>query len=728
MTHLSNYEVREAIRSLILQGERAQRAMAIFSGAEVGHMVRLWQETIARYRTEAAQALIEREEWRLAADVVTRIRALADDDKIEVSRAQAADLLDTIAFSDGDERVKALRELAQTISLIGGAKKKWRSEDDLTAIKEALKQLREAARAERLLALEWNEADHFAIGVMSRLIRLYERASRRFAEEKEQQAWLDFNDLEVMTERLLTTREDVRALYATGKRLRALMVDEFQDTSPIQTRILQMIAPASDEVFIIGDAKQSIYRFRGADVTVFQEARADLEANAGKAIEMDACFRSHSRLIDFVNHLFPLIFTRESRYDTPYEAMRAWRQPFAERAAIEMRIIWQEKDAEEKLNSYQLREREAQLVAQRIKEIVAQKDVLVGGDQGEARAADYGDIALLFQASTHFDVYERALADAGLPYVTIAGKGFYGRQEILDISNLLAFLTNASDELSLAAALRSPMFAISDETLLRLRLDQQQSLWRSLFDDSIAVARDQKEAVEFAREALTSLRALVGRLSPAEIVTAAVRETGYLATLSALPHGDRRVANVEKMIEQTRALATMTLSDVVVRLKELKFREAREGEASVEESGAVRLMTVHKAKGLEFPIVWIVDAAYSGAADRSKLATHADLGVAINLQEDELTKDAPRPATFELIRLVEMQMDRAEKKRLLYVAVTRARDHLILSASLARTKLLGDHWLGRVARALGLEEEARPASVTYPDGIIDICWRAASGK
>jgi ATP-dependent exoDNAse (exonuclease V) beta subunit len=139
-------------------------------------------------------------------------------------------------------------------------------------------------------------------------------------------------------------------------------------------------------------------------------------------------------------------------------------------------------------------------------------------------------------------------------------------------------------------------------------------------------------------------------------------------------------------------------------------------------------MTVHKSKGLEFPVVWIVETTYAGAAERAKLATHADLGLALNLQEDELNREAPRPASFDLIRLVEAQMERAEKKRLLYVAATRARDHLMISGALARARLLGDHWLGHIVRALGLEEEDRPDFVDYPNGRIDLHWHMLSAK
>jgi ATP-dependent helicase/nuclease subunit A len=332
---------------------------------------------------------------------------------------------------------------------------------------------------------------------------------------------------------------------------------------------------------------------------------------------------------------------------------------------------------------------------------------------------------LLFQASTNFEIYEQALAAAGIPYVTTAGRGFYDRQEITDVTNLLAFLASPIDSLRLAAVLRSPMFALSDETLLRLR-EKRQPLWKSLFDEGIAHAEDERAAVEFARRALARLRSLAGKVGAAEMIVATIKETGYLATLMALPHGERRCANVEKLIEQARALQPATLSEMVGRADELKLREAREGEAAVEEAGAVRLMTVHKSKGLEFPIVWIVDATYRGASDRSIVAAHPDIGVSVNINAEHLETDDDelRAASFEMLRRIEDRMDRAEKKRLLYVAATRARDHLIISGA-ARGNVAGDHWLGRVAAALGVDEESRPERVEYEGGAAAIHWHTA---
>jgi ATP-dependent helicase/nuclease subunit A len=746
-SYLTIHQVRSSLRSLIAQGEGGRTALNKFidenteetaaqapqsSKSNTANILFFWQETIKRYRAEAANSLLERSTWKRDTKTIRTIAALKNDDKREQCRLQVLELLEVAEFSDENEQVKALLEIAACINLRGGSKKNWSSEEDFEAVKIALGNLRESIRSEKLLKLELNEADHQSAEVACYLAKLYEKARRRFEGFKTEREAVDFNDLEELTGRMLATHEDVRRLYSEGSRIRALMIDEFQDTSPLQKSILWMIAPANQELFIIGDAKQSIYRFRGADVTVFQNARNEVETLEGRVIGMDTCFRTHTRLIDFVNHIFPSVFTLESRYDTAYERMTPNRLPSHERASVELHIIAQNRNAEDeasepkvRLNASGLREIEAALIARRIEEIRQQGEILLFDEkENRVRGAEYGDFALLFQASTNFDIYEQALADARIPYVTVAGRGFYARQEITDINNLLSFLASPNDNLSLASVLRSPMFALSDETLLRLRPAQIPSLWKALCDVSIEVSKDQIEAVRFARETLKDLRGLAGRTSAAQLISAAVQATGYMAMLMLLPNGERRVANIEKLIEQTHKLSTMTLAEVVERIGDLRFREIREGEATIEESGAVRLMTVHKSKGLEFPVVWIVDATYGGNPSKSIIATHADLGFAIDVRADEFdTRDErPRAASFDLLKIVETQMDKAEKKRLLYVAATRARDHLIISGSLGRAKFSGEHWLGRIASAMGIEEDLRPDNIDYQSGSMNLYW------
>jgi ATP-dependent helicase/nuclease subunit A len=746
--YISPRDAQSALTTLIAQGERARRAIERVENKSPDEIIALWQQTLDHLRAAAARSVIESDSWTADAETIVRLAALDCSDKREQCRAQVAALLVRISsianespegiasdsqegiaddLPEGDRIARALLEIESSIDLRGGSKKKWPSEDAFSAVKLALSRMRESVRSERLFALELNAADKAAAIVAAGLSELYKRSRERFTALKRERAAVDFNDLEELTETMLAAHAEVAERYADARNglIRALMVDEFQDTAPIQKNILWMIAPRTDEVFIIGDAKQSIYRFRGADVTVFHDTRRELKLNGGRETLMDACFRAHDRLVGFVNHLFPSIFTCESRYDTPYEAMSASRQAAHSSPAVEIHVIADSKESGNKLNVAQLRQAEAQFIARRIRQIVERGEIPVCEKEDQTRGAEYGDFALLFQASTSFDIYEQALADASIPYVTIAGRGFYDRQEITDITSLLAFLVSSNDSLRLAAALRSPLFALSDETLLRLRLGRERvTLWKSLLDESVEHAESEREAVRFARETLKRLKAIAGRVSAAETITAALAETGYLATLASLPHGERRMANVEKFIEQARALTGLTLAELVERTADLKFREAREGEATIEEAGAVRIMTIHKSKGLEFPIVWIADATYAGGRDRSIIAAHADHGVAISVSADRIETDDERmrAASFEMLRRIEERMDAAEKKRLLYVAATRAREHLLISGAPGRANPLGDHWLGRILAALGIDEAAPRSEIRYPGGEAIVGW------
>ncbi|HJQ22748.1 MAG TPA: UvrD-helicase domain-containing protein [Blastocatellia bacterium] len=728
-SYLSAHEVEAALTSLVRQGAGATAAMARLEDKTPADIFTEWQQSLREAREAAARALVESDEWRESARAVARLAALDATDKIEQVRAEVAARLAEINDSPDAALPQRLLDIRSVIVLRGGSAKKWPSQEALGDVKDALTRMRDLIKGEALLVLELNDADRAAAEVAARLAELYRRTRQQFAALKRSRSALDFNDLEELTERMLATHEEICKRYHNAERglIRALMVDEFQDTAPIQTRILKRLAPQSGEFFIIGDAKQSIYRFRGADLTVFHEIRDGWSSSGGRDVSMNACFRTHERLIAFVNHLFHSIFRRENRYDTDYEAMTAHRRMAADAAAVELHIITQSKDAGEKLKAGELREREAALVARRFREIVERETLCVCDRDDRPRPAQYGDFALLFQASTSFDLFEQALADANVPYVTIAGRGFYDRQEITDLTNLLRFLVSPNDNLSLAAVLRSPIFALSDETLLRLRSEPpRRTLWRALCDEKVEHTAAEGEAVRAARDVLARLRARAGRVSTAELIVEALRATGYLATLMRLPHGERRVANVEKFIEQARALASMTLAELVERVGQMQFREAREGEATVEEAGAVRLMTVHKSKGLEFPIVWLVDATYKGRVSRDLIATHVDYGIAVRIGADHLEPHNDlQAASYVMFQEIEQQMDRAEKKRLLYVAATRARDHLMISAAPGMGSVKGDHWLGRVLSSLGIDDESRPTTFAYPGGEVAIHWHDA---
>lgn len=723
--------VRSALRAMLSQGERDRRAIGHLQGLSAAEIIDLWSTQAERLRTDAALSLIRRESWMRDAAVVRERVGSSPWDKREQCRAQVTSLLNQLDRAAPEDAPSLLRQAASSISLKGGSSAKWSRAQDFTAVGDALRSLRESIQGEKLLDLVMNESDTVAAGITAHLIVLFDKVRKRYTETKRRRAALDFDDLEELTEQLLTSHPEISDRYTDQQSgsIRALMVDEFQDTSPIQKRILWMLAPQSNELFLIGDSKQSIYGFRGADVTVFQRVRVEFEQaghdasetqlllpfptpESARVISMTDCFRTHESLAGFVNHLFTSVLNRHGESDVPYQPMRARRRLQID-SPVEIHVLSHGSDAASSLPVRSLREAESRLIAKRIEEITKSREGSVSD-----RRVEYGDIAILLQVSTSFEIYEQALADRNIPYVTIAGRGFYDRQEITDISNLLGFLVSPIDNLRLAAVLRSPMFALSDETLLRLRTCPG-SVWQSLRKNAKAISPDERETAEFAVRTLEGLLKKTGRLNPAELIRTSLSETGYLATLMALPHGERRVANVYKLIEQARAFQSGNLSDFTAHVSELRFREAREGEATVEETGAVRIMTVHKAKGLEFPIVWVADAAYAGPRETPSVAINPDVGLSVDVKAGP---DDLRPASFDLLRHLDERAEQAEKNRLFYVAASRAKDYLAISGAVR--KLEGEHWLGLVLRAFGVEESQ--GSVEYPGGRIAISWHEAT--
>ena len=224
-------------------------------------------------------------------------------------------------------------------------------------------------------------------------------------------------------------------------------------------------------------------------------------------------------------------------------------------------------------------------------------------------------MALLFQAMTHVTLYEAALKAEGIPYLTVAGKGYYDRQEVWDLLNLLRALYNPLDNLSLAAALRSPLVqperrrAAGAAADLRVKLANRSRCGTAL-DQPEVVPADEIALVEFARVTLRDLRRKAGRVTIAELLRLALEATGYLAVLTGLPDGKRRRGNVEKLIDKAETSGRITLGAFTQYLRDMSENEVREGEAALESAGAVQLMTVHKSKGLEFPLVVLVDASY----------------------------------------------------------------------------------------------------------------------
>jgi ATP-dependent helicase/nuclease subunit A len=550
---------------------------------------------------------------------------------------------------------------------------------------------------------------------MPALHRLFEHALGIFQRMKSELHALDFDDLEYEALNLLERNAAVRERWQ--REITAILVDEFQDTNSRQRDLVKILNGDRGRLFIVGDAKQSIYRFRGADVTVFRAEREGIEANAGAAYLLAKSYRAHKDLIEGLNELLRPVLGEDEYLARP------WVEPFAplvyHREApspgftsphIELHLTVGSK-------SGGALDRAADALASRILTLMEQElEVL---ENGIARPLDYGDFALLCRSSYSFGAYEDALEKAGVPFLTVAGRGFYSRGEIRDLLNVLQAVADPTDDLALVGLLRSPVFGLSDAALDQLcqereRFDTAPSLWAVLRDLGCSLSGEDGRCAERATDIIAELHSAAGRASVADILKALIDTTDYRAAL--IQAGQARSArNAAKLLADAHASGIVGVGEFLEYVGGLRDMGTREGEARATAEGAVQIMSVHAAKGLEFPIVIIGDASYGGGS-RNWTLIDPQFGVILPLKDEA----GILPAIYRLGKNRDDDQDQAESDRLLYVAATRAREKLIFSGciSLGRDDNVRKPggWLGRLAGPDGLDLVGR--TVPYDkDGV-----------
>lgn len=527
------------------------------------------------------------------------------------------------------------------------------------------------------LTLRLNEAISVArVAAMDSLAEERARAWRwlllRFSQEyelaKSQEGALDFEDLQLLTRRLWTERPDIAQRVGAG--FVEVMVDEFQDTNPLQLQVIGPISQAAQ--CVVGDAQQSIYRFRDADVTLLEDKRRQAEAReADQACRLTVNYRSDRRLLEGFNRIFqaPGFFgddylTLESGSD---EGADAWPdgEPRIE-ALIVDKALCPEKD---------WREVEARHLATRLAAIA------------ESGWATPGEIVVLCRASTMMPVYVSALRDAGFDVVAASSGGFYGTPEYADVRALVRVLANPLDDEGVMCLLAGGFGGVSDDALLALaRAGKGSGMWRAASGSSdIAVGHDDRARLDLVVSSIERLRAESGRMRIADAILHAAAELGPEGGLLGRAGS---WANVRKAVRIASEFEGSEASDPGAFLRYLDDRETfvpREpaAGAAVEGAGAVRVMTVHAAKGLEFPVVAVADLGH-GIVNRPAAFLLAEEGEGLVVAARGALKIADVAAgASPWVRAAEAEsrLDLAESKRVFYVACTRAERALVLAGS-----------------------------------------------
>lgn len=520
---------------------------------------------------------------------------------------------------------------------------------------------------------------------------LFDHANSAYKEAKDLRQALDFDDLEWGALQLL---QDAAIRRRWQRQTSALLVDEFQDTNERQRRIVEALSGVAEgavgRLFVVGDAKQSIYRFRGADVTVFRKLDRAVRDRGGLTVNLDVTFRAHQALVLVLNDLLSKVMggTEDAHrlFAVPFSGLTAVRQEPREgiRAPYVEFLCGLGESAQE------ARPAGARLLARRLWELHEEEKV------------DWGDVALFFRASTGFPAYEAALEAAGIPFATVAGRGFYDRPEIRDLLNMLRALADPWDDVAMAGLLRSPAFGLTDAALYQMRWSgsnpgsEPTAFRTALYGDLAYLAEADRRQAERARSIVERLTGLIDRVPVAEFLKTLLDQTAYPAILAAAHHGVRLQRNVEKLLADAHASGLVRVVEFLEYVDTLRESGAREGEAPVDAGGAVQLMTVHKAKGLEFPVVVIADASREAPSASERALLSPEVGLALWPAWKEAV-----PLSFRLAKALDGQQAEAEDRRLLYVAATRAREKLIVCGHV--TERIPDAWMKKLLDAANVD-------------------------
>ncbi|MFW5839345.1 MAG: UvrD-helicase domain-containing protein [Planctomycetota bacterium] len=670
-----------------------------------------WREQIERNRQLAGEKLRSDKTLGLMVEQLRRFAGFDPSDKLARLLDFQLSLLETLIADPASRVPQTFEGLRDKPGRFGSAKV-WGSSETVKQVRDLLKDtcakaLEYADAFEQPGPAEARNADALAA-----VVRLAVQADKLYTQAKRRRGILDFADLLYRTGRLLQDRPDVARTVADG--IDQLLIDECQDTDAFQVQLLETLARRGAKamppgrLFIVGDPKQSIYRFRGTQLEVFDELVCRFGRQRTETLNRS--FRSHRNAVEFVNH----VFSRSMGPD--YTPLEAHRQDVPPHSCVE--ILLAEGPDGPVENSQEARKAQATVLAQRIRQMVQQRQPLVWDPQaGQFRPVRYRDIAILFSRMTVSLEYEQALAAESVPYYVIAGSGFLNRQEILDLLNALQAIDNPHDDVALMGLLRSALVGLDDNALMRIALAADPPYGPALADPAVTETLAE-QLCEYDFAILTGwlglLRRLQGRKDALridqliqEVLDFAQGESVYLTDF----HGKQALGNIRRMQEMARAasLDGLSLADFVQQVRDSQVANDRFEQAPVssENDDVVRLVTIHKAKGLEFPVVCLPDLNRCPQNSVAKLLIRRDwqLTYDMGLTDEKGTAICPLP--HRLAAAAEKADAEAEDLRQLYVAITRMKDHLVLVGANQRNKdgqFKSGSYLHQLDKLLGLTD------------------------
>ncbi|MYC63340.1 MAG: AAA family ATPase [Caldilineaceae bacterium SB0661_bin_34] len=564
---------------------------------------------------------------------------------------------------------------------------------------------------------EPDQQDRKALRLLGLWHSAWKRANRHLDDIKRERNLLTFDDLELKALHLLKVHaaQPASRVGSAILGINHLLVDEYQDINPLQQEIIGCLAALTGHVvaegrrqgrlFAVGDTKQSIYRFRGAEVSEFVKLAEGIRSRSAQPLgNLSESFRTHRELIAATNAIFDKLFRPLGKngyqdYEAKPMALRSGREAPARQPSLEVHTFSQAESEEPADAGVRRRPSddtadakrvaEFDLIASRLREIRESGRRVVDLShpvERDVRSFRYSDAAILLRARTHLSLLEEVLHEHGVPFRVVDGTDLKVQAHIRSVVALLRWLHRSSDHFSLAAALRSPLFGLSDETLFLLAGNPAHAGLSNLDGAALSIPdAEQQDRVRHAHRVLSTLRGKALVLSPDWLLAEVLCETGYESVLL----GNRDTLRARDCLDDLESLQWLAFQCRTTGMGEFLRRLAaqdrqanqREGGTEPEDGEAVQIMTVHGAKGLEFPVVFVPNLEYdwarAGPRHRPPVLAFNPNNLVCKVPDEN--GELAEPFSFQLAKDMEARRQHAESRRLFYVACTRAADLLVLS-------------------------------------------------
>ena len=519
------------------------------------------------------------------------------------------------------------------------------------------------------------------------LVRLTEDFDAAFIAEKRRQGLIDYSDMEHVAARILTNEDGTPTETALGisERFREIMVDEYQDISDVQETIFNAVSENNGRnLFAVGDVKQSIYRFRLANPAIFTKKYKEYSSDPNSAyrkIFLKENYRSRKEIIAAVNSVFRSCMSEEAgeiNYDSDaelrYSAAYDETGDNLKRVSLSIYEIPETPDGEEKTDCTKY---EAECVAKKIKQLVSDKITVMG--KNGPKELGYGEIAILLRSANSVGpVYRRALSKYGIPVASGQGEDYYASIEISSLVSILSVIDNPHRDIPLVAVLTSPVFGFTSDELAEIRSeDKGKDIYTCLNASENGKCKSFTETLEYFRKTASDMP--VG-----DLLFHIYNRLDVIAIFSAMPGGAERRGNLLellKLADDFEKAGYKGLHKFVERLRR-NAASAKNPVSKAAAGGAVQIMTIHKSKGLEFPVVFLSDLCrkFNTNDEKKRVLIHPELGLGSKLTDNARGIEYPTLAYNAIKYRLNREM-KSEEMRLAYVAMTRAKEYLFMTAA-----------------------------------------------